>query len=46
MLKKINSNSEIRLNLKQIKFKENKINQKKYILTTMILNDMIYMLQV
>jgi hypothetical protein len=46
MLKKINLNSEIESNLNQIIFEKIKINQKKYILTTMILNDMIYMLHV
>jgi len=46
MLKKINPNSEIQSNLKQIIFEKIQINQKKYILATMILNDMIYMLHV
>jgi hypothetical protein len=46
MLKKINCNGEIRKNIKQVKIKEFKVNQKKFILTNLILNDMIYMLQV
>jgi hypothetical protein len=46
MLKKINSNSEIRKNIKQVKIKEFKVNQKKFILSNLILNDMLYMLQI
>jgi len=46
MLKKINTNSEIRNNLKQTKTEIDVFSHKKYILATMVLNDMIYLLQI